>query len=130
MIAVIDASVLISVLFDTGKEGEWAESVIADHQQLYAPELLLIECMNVLRREERNRVITAFEAGRAYRELTQLKVQLMPIEPFTDRIWELRKNITIYDAAYVSLAETLNAPLATLDRKLARTKTACNFLTP
>jgi predicted nucleic acid-binding protein len=55
----------------------------------------------------------------------------MPIRPFEDRIWQLRRNLTCHDAWYVAIAEALSLPLATLDRRLARaTGTHCEFLGP
>ncbi|HEX9637375.1 MAG TPA: type II toxin-antitoxin system VapC family toxin, partial [Acidobacteriota bacterium] len=67
----------------------------------------------------------------AHGDLLDCDIELFPYAPFADRIWELRGSVTIYDAWYVALAEALRAPLATLDRKLARAKAArCRFLTP
>ena len=60
-----------------------------------------------------------------------LELELHLFEPFSDRIWELRHNLTSYDAWYVALAESLDMPLATLDNRLAGTEgPKCRFLTP
>lgn len=87
--------------------------------------------MNVLRRLERTKLIATPEANGAKQDLLQLDIVLFPFEPFADRIWELRHNMTSYDAWYVALAEGLRLPLATLDDRLSRSSVgACDFLTP
>ncbi len=130
MSVVVDASVIVAALVDSGPDGGWAEEVI-DDQVLYAPELVRVEATNVLRRLERAEHITAAEANGAQEDLTQLEIELFPFEPFADRTWELRHTVTSYDAWYVAVAEELGYPLATLDRRLARTVgPMCEFLTP
>jgi predicted nucleic acid-binding protein len=127
---VLDASVLVAALVDTGARGAWAEDVLAAGS-LHAPELVLAEATNILRRLERARRIATPEANAAHDDLTQLHLELFPFEPFADRIWELRHSVTSYDAWYVALAEALELPLATLDSRLAKARgPACNFLTP
>ena len=130
MTVVADASVLAAALVDTGAEGRWAESVIAGGS-LVAPELVLVETSNVLRRLERAEHISSLEATTAHRDLMRLELELFPFGPFAQRIWALRSNLTSYDAWYVAVAEALDCPLATLDRKLSRARgTACGFVTP
>ena len=129
MSVVVDSSVIVAALIDTGPDGVWAEEVI-DDQVLYAPELVRVEATNVLRRLERAEQITTAEANGAQEDLTQLEIELFPFEPFSERIWELRHTLTSYDAWYVAVAEELGYPLATLDRRLARTVgPKCKFLT-
>jgi predicted nucleic acid-binding protein len=61
----------------------------------------------------------------------ELDVELHAFEPFSQRVWELRHNVTSYDGWYVALAEALNLPLATLDGRLAKADgPKCRFLTP
>jgi predicted nucleic acid-binding protein len=61
----------------------------------------------------------------------QLDIDLFPFEPFAGRIWELRRNVTSYDAWYVAIAEALKLPLATLDERLSKSNgVTCKFLTP
>ena len=87
--------------------------------------------MNVLRRLERKKLITTQEANSAADDLMRLEIVLFSFEPFADRIWELRHNLTSYDAWYVALAEGLKLPLATLDERLSRSNVgACDFLIP
>ena len=130
MSTVVDSSVLVAALVDTGPQGAWAETVLAGGS-LYAPELLLAEATNVFRRLERAKLITTAEANAARNDLMQLDIDLSPFEPFADRIWELRHNVTSYDAWYVALAEALKLPLATLDEPLSKSNgVTCEFLTP
>jgi predicted nucleic acid-binding protein len=127
---VVDSSVLVAALVDTGPDGAWAEDVLA-RGSLHAPELACAEATNILRRLERAKLITTPEANAAQEDLMHLDIELFSFEPFADRIWELRHNVTSYDAWYVALAEALKLPLATLDMPLSRSNgAACEFLTP
>jgi predicted nucleic acid-binding protein len=126
---VIDSSVVVAALVDTGDDGNWAEEIL-EHGSLYAPELIRAEATNVLRRLERSRQITGQEANAAHDDLMQLDLELYTFEPFSERVWELRHNVTSYDAWYVAVAEALDLPLATLDLRLARAEgPKCRFLT-
>ena len=116
---VIDASALVAALVDSSPDGAWAEAVIADGQ-LAGPELLLAEASNILRRLEQAGEISRIEATGSHRDLLELDIELFPFAPFADRVWELRGNLTSYDAWYVALAERLDCPLATLDGRLGR----------
>jgi predicted nucleic acid-binding protein len=128
--AVVDSSVLVAALLDSGARGCWAEDILAGGV-LYSPELVLAETTNVLRRLELAKQITTAEANAAQEDLMQLNLELFSFEPLADRIWELRRTVTSYDALYVALAEALGLPLATLDERLTRTKgPVCKFLTP
>jgi predicted nucleic acid-binding protein len=98
---------------------------------MVAPELVLVETANVLRRLERAKRISSLEATSAHRDAVRLDLGLFPYEPFAPRIWALRDNLTSYDAWYVALAEALACPLATLDVRLSRaTGPACEIVTP
>ena len=130
MSIVIDASTLVAATVDSGPEGRWAEKLVAT-EALSAPSLVQVEATNILRRLELSGRIESELAAVAQRDLMQLEVDLYPFEPFADRIWDLRMNLTCYDAWYVALAELLTEPLATLDRKLTRASgPACRFLVP
>jgi predicted nucleic acid-binding protein len=127
---VIDASVVVAALVDSGAHGEWAEEVLAGGS-LQAPELIRAEATNIFRRLERAKVITTPEANAAQDDFMLLDIELFPFEPFAGRIWELRHNVTSYDAWYIAIAEALKLSLATLDKQLAKSKgVACKFLTP
>jgi predicted nucleic acid-binding protein len=127
---VVDSSVLVAALVDSGPNGTWAEKVIDGHA-LYAPELVRVETTNILRRLERAKEITTPEANASHDDLMQLEIELFSFDPFSDRIWELRHTVTSYDAWYVAVAEALGVPLATLDERLAKANgPRCEFLTP
>lgn len=127
---VVDASVLVAALVDSAAEGRWAEDVVSDGD-LTAPQLAVVETMNILRRMEASGVITGLEAAAAQHDLHELSIELMPIRPFEKRIWELRSNLTCYDAWYVAVAEALGLPLATLDRRLIEAPgPECEFALP
>jgi predicted nucleic acid-binding protein len=127
---VVDSSVLVAALLDSGPHGAWAETVLAAGS-LCTPQLARVEATNIFRRLERAKLITTSEANAAQDDLMQLDMELFSFEPFAGRIWELRHNMTSYDAWYVALAEALKLPLATLDQPLSRSKkVACKFLTP
>ena len=130
MTVVVDASVLVAALIDSGREGKWAESVIAAGD-LAGPELALAEVSNVLRRLERSGQISRLEATSAHGDLLRLDIELFPFAPFAERVWALRGNLTSYDAWYVALAEALDCPLATLDRRLDRASgPTCEIIAP
>ena len=121
---------LVAALVDTGPHGTWAEQVI-ENGALHAPELVLVEATNVLRRLERAKQVSRSEANAAHDDLMELEIELLPFTPFADRIWELRHTVTSYDAWYVATAESLGLPLATLDEHLAKAEgPECKFLTP
>ena len=130
MTVVADASVLVAVLVDSGREGKWSEDVVAE-RSLAGPELALAEASNILRRLEQARKISRLEANSAHRDLLRLDLELFPFAPFADRVWALRNNLSSYDAWYVALAEVLNCPLVTIDRKLSRASgPRCEILVP
>lgn len=118
MSLVIDASVVVAALVDDSDDGKWAVGVLQG-QPLTAPHHMPIEAANILRRAALVDDISADVAALAHGDLLQLRVELFPYGPLAERCWDLRENVTIYDAAYVALAEQLEAPLVTLDRRLA-----------
>jgi predicted nucleic acid-binding protein len=126
---VVDASAAVALLVDTGPDGTWAERVLA-REQLVAPHLMPVEAANILRRAAARGELSADAAALAHADLLALGVELFPYEPFASRAWELRENLTAYDAWYVALAEALGAKLATLDGALCRASgPRCGFLT-
>lgn len=128
MTLVIDASAVVAALVDSRTDGRWAESVLTS-DSLAAPHLLTAEASNILRRSALAGAISAEHASLAHSDLLDLRVELFPYAPFATRIWGLRDNVTCYDAWHVALAEALNAPLATLDVRLAKEPgPRCRFL--
>lgn len=130
MTLVVDASVLVALTSDSGVNGSWAE-VLLSSNSLVAPDLALVEASNVLRRLEHANRLGRLEAASAFADLHAMAIEVLPFAPFADRVWELRDNLTCYDALYVAIAEAMDAPLATLDRKLAVSSgPRCAFLSP
>lgn len=130
MTLVVDASLVVSALVDTSDTGSWAESLLVP-EPLSAPHLMPVEAANILRLAATAGEITPDVAGMAHADLLNLRVELFPYSPFAERVWELRGNLTAYDAWYVALAECLGSAVATLDRRLARaTGPKCRFVTP
>lgn len=129
MTVVVDASAVVAALVDSGPDGRWAEALLAS--DLAAPHLLPVEVASVLRRAAQAGDITDDIASVAHADLLDLRVELVPYDSVAARAWELRRNLTAYDAWYVAVAELLDAPLATLDQRLARsTGPTCSFRTP
>ena len=127
---VVDASAVVALLVDTGPDGTWAEHLLGG-EQLVAPHLMPVEAANILRRSAARGDLSADAAALAHADLLALGVDLYPYEPFAARVWELRENLSAYDAWYVALAEAMGAKLATLDRALSRAAgPRCGFLTP
>ena len=121
---------VVAALVDASQEGRWAESAVAEGS-LIGPELVLAEATNILRRLERSRLIGQLEATSAHGDLLRLEIDLFPFAPFAERVWALRDNLTSYDAWYVALAEGLDCPLLTLDRRLGRASgPTCEVITP
>ncbi len=90
-----------------------------------------VEATNILRRAVLSGQVSADSAALAHADLLALPIQLFPYAPFAGRVWDLRANLTSYDAWYVALAETLDAKLATLDVRLSRAQGArCLFEVP
>ncbi len=130
MTLVVDASALVASLTRNDPVGRWVETVI-DEESLAAPAFTLAETANALRSMEIRGQLTPFDAANAYRDLLRIDLELHSYEPFAERVWELRHNLTSYDAWYVALAEALDCPLVTLDQRLSRSPgLACAVLTP
>jgi predicted nucleic acid-binding protein len=128
--AVVDASVVVAALIDDGPAGRWAEELLAS-TPLAAPHLMPVEAANILRRAALAGDVSDDIASLAQADLLALVVELFPYDVLADRIWELRSAVTAYDGWYVALAESLKAPLATLDGRLTRAPgPRCSFIGP
>ncbi len=115
---VVDASVLAPALADDGADGDVARARLLDHA-LVAPELIDLETLSVIRRQLRAGALDVRRAELARFDLVQLPLRRAPHAPLLARCWELRDNLTVYDAAYVALAELLDVVLVTADARLA-----------
>lgn len=116
---VLDASAVVEWLLDLPLAREVATRISPDHETLHAPHLLSVEVAQVLRRYVALGDVTAERGVEALTDLADLDVVHYPHEPLLPMIWRLRSNLTAYDAAYVALAMVLDAPLVTLDRRIA-----------
>ena len=114
---VCDASFLIHFLM--GEENSKVVETIAGAGALAAPALVDFEVLQGIRRGVLSRKASNERAGRAVADFYDLPIERFPLEPFAERVWALRSNATIYDASYIALAEDLESPLYTLDRRLA-----------
>ncbi len=115
---VIDASALIEWLLQTPTGTRVERRIFSEAPNLHAPHLLDIEVAQVLRRWVLAHQVTAGRAEQALQDLMDLQLTRYPHEPLLWRIWQLRHTVTAYDAAYLALAEAVDAPLITCDRRL------------
>ena len=118
-VLVVDASVLTTALADDGSDGDLARSRLLGHR-LAAPQLVDLEVVSVLRRLTLSGQLPESRSLLALADLVDLPIQRAAHEPLLPRCWELRANVTAYDAGYVALAEVLGAVLVTTDERLAR----------
>jgi predicted nucleic acid-binding protein len=117
---VLDASATIELLLRTPAGRAVAKRIAAPSTTLHAPHLLDLEVAQVLRRYCAQKSLSSERARAALDDLRALQLTRYAHEPMLDRIWALRENLTAYDAAYVALAESLDAPLLTLDARAAQ----------
>ncbi len=117
--AVVDASVLVALLLDRGARGE-AIAARLRSTQLHAPDHVAIEVMRALRHLRIAGNISDSEATLGLSGFWAMHIQVWKLELLGERTWQLGHNLSTYDAAYVALAERLDAPLLTVDARLAR----------
>ena len=115
----VDASVVAVALADDGHDGDHARARLRG-ERLTAPELVDLEVTSVWRRQVREGAMDARRAALALADLAALPLRRASHRPLLARCWELRDNLTIYDASYVALAEALDVTLLTGDGRLAR----------
>jgi predicted nucleic acid-binding protein len=115
---VVDASVLVPALADDGHDGDRARGRLRG-ERLAAPEIIDLEVASVLRRQAANGQIDERRCVLALRDLVALPLRRAAHRPLLPRCWELRHDLTIYDGAYVALAEALGALLLTADIRLS-----------
>jgi len=117
---VVDASAAVDYLLAFGAFERISERFAAPGQTLHAPHLLDVEVAHALRRLASRATITPVRAQEALEDYAALRVRRYSHMPFLPRMWELRGNVSTFDAAYVALAEALRVPLVTCDARLAR----------
>jgi predicted nucleic acid-binding protein len=116
---VLDASVTVEYLLQSVMGAQVLARLRDPHDIIHIPHIMPLEVCQVFRRMVQAGVTPHERAREALADLGDLAAVRHSHEPLLPRIWELRDNLTAYDAAYVALAETLDAPLLTLDAKLA-----------
>lgn len=115
---VVDASVIVTALADDGDDGDHVRERLRG-ERLVAPHLLDLEVVSAWRRLSATGQLDDRRVALAMTDLTTLPIERAPHQPLVRRCWELRANLTVYDASYVALAEAIDAVLLTGDRRLA-----------
>lgn len=118
---VLDASAALEWLLQTSAGRRVEKRIYSHPESLHAPHLLDLEVAQVLRRLVREGTISAQRAEHAIHDLVDLRITRYPHFVLLPRVWQLRQNVSAYDAAYIVLAEKLGAPLVTCDNRLAST---------
>jgi len=127
---VCDASALVALLLDGGPDGQWATEALTG-ADLIAPSLVGFESANIVRRHELAGVVSTDQATQANADLLDLAIEHWSYEILAPRAWALRRNLSIYDASYVALAELTGATLVTLDRRIGGAPgLRCTIATP
>jgi len=127
---VCDASALVALLLDGGPDGQWATEALTG-ADLIAPSLVGFESANIVRRHELAGVVSTDQAAQANADLLDLAIEHWSYEILAPRAWALRRNLSIYDASYVALAELTGATLVTLDRRIGGAPgLRCTIATP
>jgi predicted nucleic acid-binding protein len=116
---VADASVILEVLLRTPIGTEIEKQLFAPGETIHVPHLTDLEVLQVLRRYSKNTVLSAVRARQAIEDYTDMPLNRYPHVVLLQRVWDLRHNFTAYDAAYIALAEALDASLMTCNRAFA-----------
>ena len=117
---VLDASSAVEMLLNTAPGQRLAARLMDDTESVHVPHLIDVEIAQVLHRYVQRGVLDEKLGATAIRRWREFGVERHPHEPLLDRIWQLRANVTAYDAVYLALAEALSAVVVTGDRRLAR----------
>jgi predicted nucleic acid-binding protein len=118
-VIVLDASTVVEWLLRLPRAGLVEERLSREAESLHSPHLLDVEVAQVVRRLAAQGLISTDRGRQALEDLADLDLARHPHEVLLPAIWQLRENLTAYDAAYVALAEAFDAPLLTLDARLA-----------
>lgn len=116
--AVFDASVFVDALVSAGPEGQAARAAVRGVALLPAPAIFGAEALSAVRALRHREAISAARAEAAREAIRTVRLRSYPFGLFIDRVWELRDNLSVYDGWYVALAERLDVPLVTAERRL------------
>ncbi len=116
---VVDASVIAPVVADAGPDGVRFRQRLHS-EQVAAPDLLRVAVLSVICRQLRFGTLDVTQAEQAVTDLLDLPITVYPTAPLLLRCWQLRDNLTAYDACYIALAETLGSSVLTADARLSR----------
>lgn len=117
---IFDASVLVDALVVAGPAGDDARRVLRDRSLLHVPSIFAAEVTSAIRAMQARGDVSLRQARGAASRIKVVRTVQYPFEPFIDRVWELRDNLTVYDGWYVALAESLDTSLVTADRRLTQ----------
>jgi predicted nucleic acid-binding protein len=117
---VVDASILANVIGDDGIDGRQARDEVRSAGDVAAPDLVDVEAVAVLRKRWLGGTVSDRRFAAAVADLGAIPVDRYPTLPFMRRAYELRANVTSYDATYIALAEVLGCELLTGDERLAK----------
>ncbi len=117
---VLDASAVVDYVLWIGAAERIAKRISRTGEEILAPYLLDIEVAHALRRYALRGALSPARGAEALSDVAELRLRRYPHLPLLPRIWELRENLSAFDAAYVALAEALDAPLVTSDAAIAR----------
>ncbi len=116
---VVDASAMLEVLLRTPASAAAEQRLFDPGETVHAPHLLDVEVAQVVRRYALTGQVDQERCRMALDDLAEFPLRRYPHDVLLPRVWELRNNLTAYDAVYVALAEALDAPLVTRDQRLA-----------
>jgi predicted nucleic acid-binding protein len=118
-VTVIDASVFVDALVGAGVHGDLARRHLHNLAVLQVPAIFGAEAISAMRTLIMRGELSPIRAAAAVEQIRVTRTEQYPFEPFSRRVWELRSNLTVYDAWYVALAESLGTDLLTADDRLA-----------